>query len=172
MTHSKSNFRLTRLVFLLWAGVSTASGLSCTKDAAAPQPATETPVAAETHLVSSTLIGEYSALALAGRVAGIPLVGALVRYPIRAYKLTYTTRDTDEHCGLRRAAGARHHAGAAAAELPARHHPARRRGPGAFLLQPEQRGVVGGVGAGLHGLPRVGPRLHWLRRVEGRAASV
>jgi pimeloyl-ACP methyl ester carboxylesterase len=71
-----------------------AAGSSCTKEAA-PQP--EAPAAAEPHLhlVSSTLIGEYSPAVLASRVAAIPLAGALVRYPIRVYKLTYTTRNTD-----------------------------------------------------------------------------
>ncbi|MCB2409282.1 alpha/beta hydrolase family protein [Hymenobacter lucidus] len=95
MTHPKFNFRLARLVFLLWAGVSTASGLSCTKDAAAPQTTAETPAAPETHLVSSTLIGEYSAATLAGRVSEIPIAGALVKYPIRVYRLNYTTLNTD-----------------------------------------------------------------------------
>ncbi|UOQ54385.1 alpha/beta hydrolase family protein [Hymenobacter cellulosivorans] len=94
MILKKVNFRLARLAFLLWAGVSTASGLSCTKDTAAPQTeAPETTPVAATHLVSSTLIGEYSPTVLAGRVKEIPLVGALVRYPIRVYRLTYTTRD-------------------------------------------------------------------------------
>ncbi|UOQ73601.1 hypothetical protein [Hymenobacter cellulosilyticus] len=76
MILKKVNFRLARLAFLLWAGVSTASGLSCTKDAATPQAAApETTPAAAPHLVSSTLIGEYSPAVLAGRVKDIPLVG-------------------------------------------------------------------------------------------------
>jgi len=91
--------RLARFVLVLWAGASTASGISCSKDTAAPQPATvetpPTPAVPETHLVSSTLIGEYSPSALAGRVSEIPIAGALVRYPIRVYKLTYTTLNTD-----------------------------------------------------------------------------
>jgi alpha-beta hydrolase superfamily lysophospholipase len=92
----KSNFVLARFTFLLWAGISTASGLSCTKDTTAPQQTTpETSTPAATHLVSSTLIGEYSAATLAGRVSDIPIVGALVRYPIRVYRLTYTTTNTD-----------------------------------------------------------------------------
>ncbi|WP_245328382.1 alpha/beta hydrolase family protein [Hymenobacter aquaticus] len=96
MIRRKINFSLARLTFLLWAGISTASGISCTKDAAAPQAATETLTSpAETHLVSSTLIGEYSTSQLAGRVSDIPIAGALVRYPIRVYRLTYTTRNTD-----------------------------------------------------------------------------
>ncbi|RYU80124.1 alpha/beta hydrolase family protein [Hymenobacter persicinus] len=96
MTVNFLHRRLLRLAFALWAGVSTASGLSCTKDATAPQavPA-ETPAAEAPHLVSSTLIGEYSASSLAARVSDIPIAGALVKYPIRVYRLTYTTRNTD-----------------------------------------------------------------------------
>ncbi|WP_235917447.1 alpha/beta hydrolase family protein [Hymenobacter busanensis] len=83
--------RLARFAFLVWAGFSSASGISCTKEAAAPQETT----APETRLVGSTLIGEYSPATLAGRVASIPLAGALVKYPVRAYRLTYSTRNTD-----------------------------------------------------------------------------
>jgi len=46
-------------------------------------------------LTGSTLIGEYSTATLAGRVQGIPLAGALVKYPIRAYRLTYRTHTPD-----------------------------------------------------------------------------
>ncbi|NVO30911.1 alpha/beta hydrolase family protein [Hymenobacter lapidiphilus] len=46
-------------------------------------------------LVGSSLIGEYTPAELAARVADIPLVGALARYPVRVYRLTYTTRSTD-----------------------------------------------------------------------------
>ncbi|SHJ38615.1 Alpha/beta hydrolase family protein [Hymenobacter daecheongensis DSM 21074] len=87
---------LARVTFLLWAGIGTIVGTGCAKETAAPQPTVAAPTpAAETHLVSSTLIGEYPASVLAGRVATIPLAGALVRYPIRVYRLTYTTRNTD-----------------------------------------------------------------------------
>lgn len=55
----------------------------------APAPEAEVPTAV---LTGSTLIGEYSAATLAGRVQGVPLAGALVRHPIRAYRLTYRTR--------------------------------------------------------------------------------
>ena len=79
---------------MLWAGLGVAAGSSCSKETS-PQPEPETPAAVETHLVNSTLIGEYSPSVLASRVSGIPLAGALVRYPIRVYKLTYTTRNTD-----------------------------------------------------------------------------
>jgi fermentation-respiration switch protein FrsA (DUF1100 family) len=88
----KIDFRRLRLTFLLWAGLGVAAGSSCTKDNS-PQP--EAPAAVETHLVNSTLIGEYSPSVLASRVSGIPLAGALVRYPVRVYKLTYTTRNPD-----------------------------------------------------------------------------
>jgi pimeloyl-ACP methyl ester carboxylesterase len=54
-----------------------------------PEPAAP---AAATVLTGSALIGEYSAATLAGRVQGVPLAGSLVRYPIRAYRLTYRTR--------------------------------------------------------------------------------
>ena len=92
MLFSKFDFRRWRLALLLSAGLLAAgTGGGCTKEAA-PQPATP---AVETRLVSSTFIGEYSPQALAGRVSGVPLVGSLVRYPVRVYKLTYTTRNTD-----------------------------------------------------------------------------
>ncbi|OGX84530.1 hypothetical protein BEN48_15935 [Hymenobacter glacialis] len=57
-----------------------------------PEPAPEAPVAAETVLTGSTLIAEVSPADLAGRVQGVPLAGSLVRYPIKAYRLTYRTR--------------------------------------------------------------------------------
>ncbi|WP_375435859.1 alpha/beta hydrolase family protein [uncultured Hymenobacter sp.] len=88
----KLDFRRLRLTLILWAGLGVAAGSSCSKETS-PQP--EAPVAVETHLLTSTLIGEYSPTALTSRVSGIPLAGALVRYPIRVYKLTYTTRNTD-----------------------------------------------------------------------------
>lgn len=87
------NNRLVRLALLLCAGLSLGAGGSCTKEAASESVA---PAAApKTHLVSSKLIGEYSTSALAGRVSGIPLAGALARFPIRVYMLTYTTLNTD-----------------------------------------------------------------------------
>lgn len=46
-------------------------------------------------LAGSTLIGEYTTAQLAARVSDIPLVGSLARYPVRVYRLTYTTRNTD-----------------------------------------------------------------------------
>ena len=58
---------------------------------AAPEPAAAA-VAEAPVLTGSTFIGEYSAAALAGRVPGVPVAGSLVRYPVRAYRLTYRTR--------------------------------------------------------------------------------
>jgi pimeloyl-ACP methyl ester carboxylesterase len=60
----------------------------------APDPSTDTPAPtapSTTVLTGSTLIGEYSTSALATRVSAIPLAGALVRYPIKVYRLTYRT---------------------------------------------------------------------------------
>ena len=60
-----------------------------------PEPAPTSPAAEATVLTGSTLLGEYSPATLAGRVQGVPLVGALVQYPVRAYRLTYRTHNTD-----------------------------------------------------------------------------
>lgn len=57
----------------------------------APDPVEAAPAAEATVLTGSTLIGEYSTATLAGRVSAVPLVGALVKYPIRVYRLTYRT---------------------------------------------------------------------------------
>jgi pimeloyl-ACP methyl ester carboxylesterase len=67
---------------------------ACKSNSPAPDPAVTTPTAAaETPvLADSKLLGEYSAATLAGRVAGVPLVGALAQYPIKVYRLTYRTR--------------------------------------------------------------------------------
>ncbi|WP_019946450.1 alpha/beta hydrolase family protein [Hymenobacter aerophilus] len=46
-------------------------------------------------LLGSTLIGEFTTAQLAARVSDIPLVGTLARYPVRVYRLTYTTPNTD-----------------------------------------------------------------------------
>jgi pimeloyl-ACP methyl ester carboxylesterase len=56
-----------------------------------PDPDTAAPTADATVLTGSTLIGEYSAATLASRASSVPLVGALVNYPIRVYRLTYRT---------------------------------------------------------------------------------
>ena len=53
-----------------------------------PTPTTPTTGAV---LTGSTFIGEYSTTTLAARVPTVPLVGALVKYPVRVYRLTYLT---------------------------------------------------------------------------------
>ncbi|RSK31082.1 alpha/beta hydrolase family protein [Hymenobacter metallilatus] len=61
-----------------------------------PAPATTPDVTAPaTVLTGSTLLGEYTPAQLAARVQDIPLVGSLARYPVRVYRLTYTTRNPD-----------------------------------------------------------------------------
>ncbi|WP_345071774.1 alpha/beta fold hydrolase [Hymenobacter fastidiosus] len=89
------NKRLARFVFLVWAGLATASFTGCSKEAAMPRLAGEGATAPDAYLVSSTLIGEYPASELAARIPEVPIAGALVRYPIRVYRLTYRTRNTD-----------------------------------------------------------------------------
>ena len=64
---------------------------ACQSSSPGPDPAAPTPSAAPV-LTGSTLIGEYSAAVLAQRVPAVPLAAALVRYPIRVYRLTYRTR--------------------------------------------------------------------------------
>ncbi|WP_086596184.1 alpha/beta fold hydrolase [Hymenobacter crusticola] len=100
MFFTKSNFPLRHLTWLLWLTLLVAPALSCTKDAAQPteEPTvtTPTPAAPQTgQLLSSTLIGEYTPADLAGRVSDVPLVGTLTKYSIKAYRLTYTTLNTD-----------------------------------------------------------------------------
>jgi pimeloyl-ACP methyl ester carboxylesterase len=57
-----------------------------------PDPDATAPTAEAAVLTGSTLIGEYSAATLASRASSVPLVGALVKYPIKVYRLTYRTR--------------------------------------------------------------------------------
>ncbi|WP_230471317.1 alpha/beta hydrolase family protein [Hymenobacter jejuensis] len=101
----KISSRLARLTLLLSTVLLTAPSMSCTKDASeVSSPATPTPSAPtpappaptpSSLLVNSSLIGEYSATDLASRVAEAPVAGALAKYPIRVYRLTYTTPNTD-----------------------------------------------------------------------------
>jgi pimeloyl-ACP methyl ester carboxylesterase len=63
---------------------------ACKTNAPDPDPTTSTTV-----LVGSTLIGDYPTTVLAGRVPTVPLVGALVKYPVRVYRLTYRTTTPD-----------------------------------------------------------------------------
>jgi pimeloyl-ACP methyl ester carboxylesterase len=77
---------------LIWLFIALLATTACKSNAPDPEAAT-TPAAAETTvLAGSTLIGEYSAATLASRASAVPLVGALVQYPIRVYRLTYRTR--------------------------------------------------------------------------------
>ncbi|WP_236704975.1 alpha/beta hydrolase family protein [Hymenobacter sp. AT01-02] len=73
--------------------VTTAPG--CKSESPQPDATTDETPAPTPVLVGSTLIGEYSTTTLAGRVREIPLVGSLARYPIKVYRLTYTTHNTD-----------------------------------------------------------------------------
>lgn len=97
MVVKKPGFWRLRLLVLLSTSLVLAAGSSCTKEASVPTQQVPVPAAptVRTHLVSSTLIGEYSPAVLAGRVSSLPLAGALVRFPVRVYKLTYTTANTD-----------------------------------------------------------------------------
>ncbi|WP_375418724.1 alpha/beta hydrolase family protein [uncultured Hymenobacter sp.] len=94
------DFRRLRLALLLGTGLlSSAAGSSCTKEAADAAPQATTPAAPapapETHLLGSTLIGEYSPAQVASHLGSIPVAGVLARFPIRVYKLTYSTQNTD-----------------------------------------------------------------------------
>ena len=79
-----------RYFLFLLSSLLTAS--ACKSTTAEPATATEAEGGSATVLTGSTLIGEYSAATLAGRVQGVPLAGSLVRYPIKVYRLTYRTR--------------------------------------------------------------------------------
>lgn len=88
---------------LAWLFVFLAASPGCKSDSPTPD-ATDTTTAPPpappvtppaSVLVGSSLIGEYSQATLASRVGDVPLVGALARLPIKVYKLTYTTQNTD-----------------------------------------------------------------------------
>ena len=78
-------------VLALYAALLTASGCKTNT----PDPVAPAPTAPAAVLTGSTLIGEYSVATLAARVQTVPLVGALAKYPIRAYRLTYRTHTPD-----------------------------------------------------------------------------
>ena len=62
----------------------------------APDPATTATSQTDAPvLVGSTLVAQVSTADLAGRVPGVPLVATLVKYPLRVYRLTYRTLNTD-----------------------------------------------------------------------------
>jgi len=63
-----------------------------------PDPAATTETAPGTDssvLVGSTLVAQVSTAELAGRAPGVPLVASLVKYPLKVYRLTYRTLNTD-----------------------------------------------------------------------------
>ncbi|GAB2946914.1 hypothetical protein GCM10027048_09900 [Hymenobacter coalescens] len=97
MFFSKPFFRSTPLTWLLASLLLVGPSMGCQNESARAEvaPATPTEAASATRLLSSTLIGEYTPQALAGHVSGVPFAAALIRYPIRVYKLTYSTKDTD-----------------------------------------------------------------------------
>ena len=82
-----------KLVALLGLSSTLLAAPGCKDNA--PMPETSSPAAPEQVLVSGQLLGEYSPAQLAQRVPEIPLVGALARYSIKVYRLTYTTRNVD-----------------------------------------------------------------------------
>ena len=90
--------KITKFIFpavgaaALLLGIGTIQG--CKSDSPVPEAVVEAP-APQAHLVSSTLIGEYSPQTLAARIAEVPVASSLAKYPVRAYKLTYTTQNTD-----------------------------------------------------------------------------
>ncbi|WP_410503876.1 alpha/beta hydrolase family protein [Hymenobacter sp. BT18] len=91
MLITKLSFRALRLTWMLWAALLVLPGAGCKSEAAEPTTQPEAPAA--TYLQSSTLLGEYSTSAVAARVSDIPFVGALAKYPIKVYRLTYRTHD-------------------------------------------------------------------------------
>lgn len=76
---------------LAWLLAALLATPACKSNAPDPDPAVTAPTAAAAVLTGSTLIGEYSAATLASRASAVPLIGALVNYPIRVYRLTYRT---------------------------------------------------------------------------------
>ena len=73
----------------LWLFAALLAAPACKSNA--PDPTVTAPAVETAVLAGSTLIGEYSAATLASRASSVPLVGALVQYPIRVYRLTYRT---------------------------------------------------------------------------------
>ncbi|RTQ53690.1 alpha/beta fold hydrolase [Hymenobacter gummosus] len=97
MLFDKLSVRLKRFTWLFSTILLVAPGLGCQKEGAAPVETPEAPTesSSTTRLLGSTLIGEYTPQQLATHVSGIPFAAALIRYPIRVYKLTYSTKNTD-----------------------------------------------------------------------------
>ena len=61
----------------------------------APDPATPTQAADAPVLTGSTLVAQVSVAELADRVQSVPLAATFIKYPLRVYRLTYRTRNTD-----------------------------------------------------------------------------
>ncbi len=74
---------------LLWLSVVLLAAPACKTNA--PDPVAPATAADAPALTGSTLVGEYSAATLAGRVQGVPLASGLARYSVRVYRLTYRT---------------------------------------------------------------------------------
>ncbi|UYZ61997.1 alpha/beta hydrolase family protein [Hymenobacter weizhouensis] len=87
--------RLAAWLLCLTLTGASAAGCQSSDTSPNPTPAAPAPEAPAPVLVAGTLLGEYTPADLAGRVGNIPLLGSLARYPIRVYRLTYTTRNVD-----------------------------------------------------------------------------
>ncbi len=83
------------LLLNLWLLVALLAVPACKSNIPDPDPTPTTPTTGTAVLTGSTFIGEYSTATLAARVATVPLVGALARYPVRVYRLTYLTNTPD-----------------------------------------------------------------------------
>ncbi|NML64689.1 alpha/beta fold hydrolase [Hymenobacter sp. RP-2-7] len=79
----------------LWLAAFTLLAAPACKTNAPDPTTTTTPEADAPVLVGSTLVAQVSTADLAGRVPGVPLVATLARYPLRVYRLTYRTHNTD-----------------------------------------------------------------------------
>ncbi len=75
-----------------WLFAALLAAPACKNTSPDPDSTTPLPGGSAVVLIDSKLIGEYSAAALASRVSTVPLVGALVKYPLKVYRLTYRTR--------------------------------------------------------------------------------
>ncbi len=75
-----------------WLFAALLAAPACKNTSPDPDSTTPAPDGTAVVLTDSKLIGEYSTATLAGRVATVPLVGALAKYPIKVYRLTYRTR--------------------------------------------------------------------------------
>jgi pimeloyl-ACP methyl ester carboxylesterase len=84
---SLSRFSLPSLI---WLFVALLAVPAC-KSSTTADPIPTAPTTGGAALTGSTLIGEYSTTTLAARLPAVPLAGALVKYPVRVYRLTYLT---------------------------------------------------------------------------------